>query len=814
MGIWGSSEQVMGHGAKPSLNFLSPDCVRVYNKSCRHDNLSAGYGLMPKARHIYVGIIFILAVTAAETRAVHLRGQILHVGFPASGHNVNFTGADHHRLGCWTPILVELTNDEGDLFGGRIEVRQIDRDGDEIFDQRDVAVRGTKNYYLYVPAGKLKDKNQYCVRVFNSDGSLAELNNDRNEKVKELLPRRGINAVPEEAITILDISAQPINQLDKLVNDERLAQELIVARIRPQNVPDNVAGLEMADIIIWDAADPNSIDLHQQEALIEWTGRGGTLVVGVGKNWQVVNKSQIGKILPAKLKEAVSTTKLRELADTLFDYTDTDFDPPELETPLTYCPVTLETLTDDSESIIPSTPTMTDRLFVTGRPCGQGRVIMVAAELKDLFKHGTQNQKFIRHILGLRLQSGAAEEGYGYNSVDLFRFIEGKIGFQVTATLYLLIAFIFVSAYILIATAGSWTLLKKKKLIQHNWSAFTIAAILASAFSLMAVQFIRGYGRRVQELTIVDSRAGSYQASATCYLGLKTGSHTLLDLRVPGNWTKSAESDELIANLRPLAPISSLFETRTYVVGKQYESVAALGELRTVPIRATLKQFEAHWHGEMNHRCDGSLRRVRSDSPYLHGNSWIRNNLNTDLENCYLIVPGPNIKPNSPLRSNQMRIYKLGNIPNGAKLDLQTIIDKEISLNENWRPPFLGDSQKTWLAKFVHIRPQDRPRSEDKSIRVKIEDVASALLLLTTFDTVDQSNQRTRGQEVGRSQGHRLDRSSHLTKHTALFVGFSRDPSPARLCWRKPRKTSGGWKAIHPDESYVMYRIEMPIAGN
>ncbi|MHC4674618.1 MAG: hypothetical protein ACYTBZ_19210, partial [Planctomycetota bacterium] len=476
---------------------------------------------MPKKRQFYAALIAILApaVWTTETQAVHLRGQIVHVGFPASGQDPYARGADQYRLGCWTPVTVELTNEDRDLFTGYIEVRQIDRDGDEIVCKQDVGVRGTRRYFLYVPAGKVENHEQFAVRVFDNDGNLAQIYNQGNEKVSELIPPRNISQIPNEAIVILNISEKPIKPLDLLAGNQDLVRELVVARSAPKDLPHNVAGLEMIDIIVWDAVDPSQADLPQQMAIIEWTKRGGLLVLGVGRNWEMVNKSRLGKILPAKIRKSASTQEIPELAEALFGASDADAD---LTKPLTYCQITTETLATDARVIIPEQHKDTDRLFVTTRPCGRGRVILVAAELRDLFYHGKQNENFLAQILGIHRQKQTQDNQNVYIQPNLFTYVEKLIGFQITAGLYLLFAFIFVSFYILTATAGSWSLLKRKNLIQHNWSAFTVVALLASAISLIAVQVIRGYGRQVQELTIVDATAGKYQASATSYLGLKT----------------------------------------------------------------------------------------------------------------------------------------------------------------------------------------------------------------------------------------------------------------------------------------------------
>ena len=95
-------------------------------------------------------------------------------------------------------------------------------------------------------------------------------------------------------------------------------------------------------------------------------------------------------------------------------------------------------------------------------------------------------------------------------------------------------------------------------------------------------------------------------------------------------------------------------------------------------------------------------------------------------------------------------------------------------------------------------------------VKIDAEKSVSALLLLTAFSEIDQRDLSQRG-GIDRSQGQRLDRSRYLTRNTALLVGFSKDPGPARLCWRKAGTERGGWKPIDPSQSNVMYRIAIPV---
>ena len=156
---------------------------------------------MLTARRWFVWGAAVLAAFPVVSQAAHLRGRVLRVGFPASGQDLLEQGTDHYRPGRWTPVLVELTNDDGDLFDGSIEVRQTDRDGDEVVAREEVAVRGTRRFFLYVPAGVFQRdfsvgagqtgaRSPFAVRVFDRDGRLAPLFDDSGQPIGGLIPAR------------------------------------------------------------------------------------------------------------------------------------------------------------------------------------------------------------------------------------------------------------------------------------------------------------------------------------------------------------------------------------------------------------------------------------------------------------------------------------------------------------------------------------------------------------------------------------------------------------------------------------------------
>ena len=788
-------------------------------------------------RHRRLGlaaVVFLGLSTAAS--AVHLQATIVRVGYQASGQEISSQALDHYRLGSWVPVVIELHNHDPDFFEGSAEVRQKDRDGDIVTARIEVAVRGMRRYTLYIPAGLPYGRqmtNQFIVRVFDTDDRLVTVYNAQDEPITEVLPPRDVVQAPTTARIALNVSERQGNSLRFLVGDHQLVREFVVGHIAPSDLPDNVAGLDMVDVVLWDAVDPSVVDVAQRAALLEWTRRGGMLVLGVGRNWQLVSQGLFESVLPAKLNGTITLDAVPLLEDeeagaqTLSNILFGGVPPTILEPPLTCTPITLKDLKPGAHSVIPAKPASNDQIFVTRRPCERGHVVLVSCELRDLVRQGTQMHAFIRHVLEARWQSQPNDQDqYGYMHQDLFTYIDQEIGFQQAAMAYLLAAFAFVALYVAVATGGSWVWLIRRKMTQHAWITFSVIAVLGSGVSVFAVQLIRGIGVDVQEFTVVDARAGSSRATATSYLGLKAAGHMQVDLKVPTDWRDLENDTAIPASLRPLAPIPDLTgmaSDNVFTAGQRYQAIPQTGELLDVPLRATLKQFEGLWQGVMDGRVNASLSRRPGNTAELSENSWIRNELPVDLEQCYLFIPVRNFQDGSTNRASLgiYALHDLSKLKSGDRITIRMWLDGLTDLERRrLRKPEhvhrqsttnLGDLQERWLQK-LGLQQDYYGQQRKRHIEMSTDQFTSAMLLMTTFDEIDPDS-ISRNRELGRTAGHGLDRSLAMTRDHALFVGFSEQPGPARLCYRKSQTGSRKWRDIEPDESLVMYRISMPIAS-
>ncbi|MGQ9651659.1 MAG: hypothetical protein ACUVXJ_16265 [Phycisphaerae bacterium] len=751
--------------------------------------------------------------------AVHLTGRIVSVGFSSTDPHGQDHGLFHYKLGRWTPIRVDLTNHDGDLFSGWLEVRQPDRDGDVVVARQQIAIRDNRRVFLYVPAAWGARHVSFNVRVVSAEGSLIPLFNDSNEKILELAPEDQIIPVNPRTLVILDISEGGLNHLRNLTKETSSDRDLVVARCAPSQLPDLVAGLEMVDVIVWDGADPSAtiMDLGQREALIEWVRRGGRLVLGVSKNWEIISRSAFGEMLPARLSEVTSTTSpqvfSKHACELLFGNPEPAIS--SLRSPLKLCPITRAMLLPDAESIIPfeKAEGSAENILAASRPCGRGQVVLVAAEMRELFQVGSYSEAFLRQVVRVRpapTPRNSSQTGFGgfgpLRDLDLHALVEEATDFDIAASLYFLFAFLFVVTYIVVATFGSWTWLKKKGLTRMSWPAFAALSVAASTTSLLAVRFVRGIGNSVECFTVVDGKAGSPDVGAICYLGMKTATYSNLDLALPRNWLDIENSPPIHAAIRPRW-YEELYPTgeSVYAASSEYIAAPVAGQLHEVLFRATAKDFEGRWEGTMPGRLDAALYRDAGIWTELRGESWIENKLGTDLDTCWLFVAARGFSENET-RDNRIYCYPFKVLPNGKRITVDSVLKGTERL--------FSSRATEWARLFgykmdpYYYRGYDRQQEE--KIDVRSDKFTSGMLLLTFFDEINQADEGFH--RLDRSQGRVLDRSSELTRDTALFVGFANDAGPARLCWRRSGSNEK-WRPIEPDHARTMYRFTIPIRG-
>lgn len=550
------------------------------------------------------------------------------------------------RRGQWVPVLVKLTLHSGSPMEVELHCESRDLDGDYVsFVKKNVTLtpgaENQKRVWLYAIAPSIAMPTPPVVSVHDIRGGT--------------IARAAVTSysdISNNMYCILDVSARPVTRIramesaavtsdeDYLGKSRSFMRPVIVARMPSNDLPDRWFGLESIDALIWDEPDLSDVGKFsnaQIEAIRQWVAHGGTLIVGLGETWPTVRKTPLAEILPVRGDgPPVTVTRLPNFFSRFTGGTIREF-----KTPVSVAVVEnrngLPVLFDRADGT-------TDISLIVEGPYGSGRVVCVAAPLRALLETAT-GDLLIRQLLDLQriapelVSSEANRVAFALSGMtSLYDLLtQRRIDFQLEGARLDLAAIAFVLAYGVAATIGSWWWLRRVRLTSLSWSVFCGFAVVASAMSLLFVFLARG-GTRVESVQIVDLHAGASEARAACWFGLRAGNAPAQDVSLPGDQSY----------LRPLSRGSS---NAQYAAPKRYEAWVDEARLANVPLRAAAKQFEGEWSGALT----GSIRAqitVDRGTGQIEPASWIKNDLDVDLEGGYLLYLDP--------RSDAIRVFAAG----------------------------------------------------------------------------------------------------------------------------------------------------------
>ncbi|MFQ5490540.1 MAG: hypothetical protein ACE5GE_07445 [Phycisphaerae bacterium] len=775
-------------------------------------------------------VALLLAIQPASAAVI---GRIVQVGYPG-------TTGDLVRDGDWAPVLVDLTL-EGDLsFEGFLRVSQPDKDGDLPYDRVRVQLRAdsgnARRYVLYCPIGPGDGPTAaVSVMLLDADGELVQVISEITGKpTASLSPAQPPERVPDRNLVILSVSNRSVGKVSYLESPEqadKFYRSVRVAHIQPSALPDRWIGLEMVDAIVWDAADATDLTSQQIEALITWVRHGGWLLMAAAKTSDTLAQNQdLAQVLPVKLGRVVDETRMGELRWQLLGGaryvpgSQERVDDPKV--PFYYAqplPLVLCTTVPGATTLVAERDL--NATVAARRSVGRGRVVFIAAEIHDLLDESKLKPTvFFKRTLEIREPRNVADNPPTMGT--LFPYLEQTVGFRRSTGVYLLAALLFSVAYVGLSTFGSWVFLRSRGWTRHAWTAFSIVAAAAAVLSLLAVQSMRGVGQSLQQLTVVDAVAGQTQAQATAYFGIKTGTHSLLDVWMPSDYTAQQQPERTACSLKPL-PASSVrgAGSSSYTDTTRYHLVPASASMEDVPVRATLKQFEGRWFGDLRHTLEADVRLIMMQGENRSGlgiapGSTVTNRLGHTLTHCVLIQPLENafksdIDLTLNLATQYILVHRIGDIADGQTVDLNSRIYTDLDTGalvsvDTWLTHTLAESQTNWGDKFRTGNPFGGGSQIVENFRQ--EDYQDALLMLTAL-TDHRPDKLTNtmspaGYDFDALHCRQLDRSDDLTTDSVMLIGFAEDQGPVTLCTRTGK---GAYKPRLADQAYTMYRFVIPV---
>ena len=599
---------------------------------------------------LLITVIVYVAFGAAELRAQVVSGDVTAAGFRTSQTQMARYAV---RAGQWIPIQVQLSAQGSTPFQGQLRLEVPDLDGD-LVSYREGPVA------LNFEAGL---KRAWCYAVWSHKAAAAarpvlDVLTDAGLPVSELnVP--DVEIIHNDALLLLDISNQPVTRLRGALLTPGGALEpgdgvrpfyrnIVVAAMPAGDLPERWFGLEAVDIIVWDKPTPADPAVASKlDALQHWVRCGGQLVVGLGASWPVVQKSGLAELLPVQAGargggQTIETDRL----DGFFEHFGVGSKEAEAER-VFRAPISVAAVETRPGAVRVFRSAVADGAAVdviAAHWIGSGSVIAVAASLDDLTQAGT-NESFYSQLLGvnpttpkfLESELKSIQTAFGLQRHALYDSITRPIALSGAGTLLVFAAVAFVVAYIALATVASWWWLNRHRLATLGWTTFAAIAVVASAVSLLTVSVTRGLSRGLSTFSFVDLEAGSRAARATCYFGYSSPLRTRMDLSLAGAGSF----------LRPLSPGPT--PTSWYATPQRYAATPANALLESTPLRATLKQFEGFWQGELNGAVRGELT-IDRRSGELTAGSWLQNDLDVPLAGGYLLYVDPRLA-GTPLRA-------------------------------------------------------------------------------------------------------------------------------------------------------------------
>ncbi len=592
---------------------------------------------------------------------------------PATGVSVSnieagfFDGAySIVRADASTPISVQINNRTGSRFDGTLQVISRDRDGETVIYE----LPG-----FGVDSGVIEDR-QFCFFCRNPGMYVSS-----PEVSVRLLDRAGgrlvtaetvpLKFIKESDLLVVDISPQSIKSVIQAALPDDPAQcfrgHVQTAYMRPDRLPQFWHELEAVDVIVCDQPDDLGLDERSTalKVLAEWVRQGGSLVLGPG-SLQSFGQSDLGKALagrpvaakrlaPGKVElQGLNTTLTVRLLNEAGVW---QLKPAADATTLLSLPGGAGGASAVAEAPGGGASEGQAIPLVVRRRLGMGSIVQSGISLKALLavtseegrEAGAIGTRIKPEIFGVRTMekgTGSAAVSFGWrpgwpDATGPSDLVAGEADFRATGTVLAMLLMLLIAGYGLAATVGTWLVLKRRNLAQFSWLAFAGVAIIGSVGAGMLVQAGRGIMADVKQQSVIDLDGASGMGQVRTFFGLKMPYDARVDVALTAAGRDELPAESLAeAYLRPASDLEEATGT-TFAVKREYTVRYGQTELTNVPVRATAKQFESYWRGPIG-LVRASLAAAGQGGQGLAGGSWIANDTDLDLHDCYLVYATTN----------------------------------------------------------------------------------------------------------------------------------------------------------------------------
>ncbi len=744
---------------------------------------------------------------AAAAPAQPIGGDVKSVGFRGQADMSQFVA----RRGLWTPICVDLqaTSPTAKEVEVRFATRDLDGDTVEYSSGPVTLGAGVRRAWVYACLGD-NDFFGASVQVLDADGALI---------TRMRMP--GCEAVPEYTQLIIDISRKPVLAL----TSRSFASEgdwatrsyyraIRAGRMELSEVPDRWIGLQSADVIVWDEPKPTDLTIAQTEALIEWVRNGGQLVIGIGPSADDLRNTPLAPILPVSGDTPAEVATLDNLGTFVLQ-----------REPRPMTVATAKARPEAQVRYVANAGVDKQYDFIVSWPVGSGRVTTCATRLMDLAPEGvTPRDAFYEAFFDVTRLPPAIRAAFAQRQTNmlaqetsLHSRLTSLTRFSGQTSLLILLALLFVAVYIFVATAASWMWLQQRKLTALSWTVFAGIAVVAGFASLGAVRLTKASGAK--STSFVDCETGSPACRVWSYVGYRTAQRRVVEVASPG----------ATGYTRPL-PLGR-DQTSKYATAARYDALPAKGKLAPVLMRATLKQFEGFWTGDLGGAFRAQLAFDRGTGK-VTPTSWVENQTDIRITGGFLLFLDPRVRDpydggppmrtaglTTPVRSDRRYRDVVGQVP--PALNVLAVSIPALNPGErasdlgaaayaeydkaatNWKrgaaePERRPELPTLWEAQLAWAQPSFL-RTDTTHLAAWLASTRDLYLpnssYAPTFDNV--------GVEISLEGLVDLDITHWLSRDHAVLLLWSEEPGPgAMLVDGEPARMTAG---------NALYRVRVPV---
>jgi hypothetical protein len=592
--------------------------------------------------------------------------------------SVGFNNA--FRPDSWTPMVVRLHPDTNEPGTYLIQVWQHDLDGDRPIYSRQITLNGAQQasdqrfwmYFLPQPidkgladpasGGTLKDL-QHDLQVFlctTSGKQITQL--PITSTLVNVDPfRSDYTGQPRSAKLILAVSDGMSQPLFRDYNAALgIMEDVEVVSLQPKDLPENPLAYEAVDAVVWFDSDPADLDKggeHKLAALGDYVRFGGQLVISQPTaDWQkVLGFSDLLPVVVQGVAEKGNLEPLRSMAHP------SETEPIKAKADSWDQPVgpfLFARATAKPNSVVESsidwkgdgsdlTP------YLVRGAYGLGQVTWVADDLGNpaITSKAAAGWPYIwdkvfgwkndTYVIPPSASKDAEElkpimDVYRPGSpVDLGNPLVQDLNLPSKGAWMIFEAIAFFVIYWIVAGPASYLYLVTKKQAGFSWFFFGLAAVAATAVTVLIVKLQLRGPPEIRHLSII--RVAPNQPAIV---------YSRFGLYIPRDGDQSIQLDDTVQ--QSVSYLSSFAENPNQLGADVTEFPAPADylvpvrdlessdrPLLTVPYRSSLKKFQACWIGELPDRITGSVK-LNLDNGRLPLSGALTNQTGKDLGEVYL----------------------------------------------------------------------------------------------------------------------------------------------------------------------------------